>query len=453
MLFSDSANLGTYARTAGSIDLNYLRCMKVLIFAHTPPPLHGQTYMLQLMLDGFGGDRRRGAAKASPHAVDVLGIECYHVNPRPSKHLDAKGEFHGFKSLRMLCFCGEAIWCRFRYGVTNFYYIPARGNTSALYRDWMVMLICRPFFKRIILHWHVAGLAKWLETAVQLRARSLTYHCMRQADLSIIPSRFNLADAEKLLPQRICVVSNGIPDPCPEFRQSILPRRRARLAARGLLFAGRSLNASDYHQTGGDPQLVKVLFLAHCMEEKGLFDAMRAVVIANRMLVQDSSPLRLKLLVAGLFVTARERAKFDRWMTDPEFDRAVDYLGFVSGDAKQRLFEEGDLFCFPTYYPGENQPVNLIEALAFGLPVVTSRRHSLSEMLPANYSGLVPICAPEKLAAAMLNVMTQETGETFRQMYLARFTLPAHLTKLAAALVTVEQPAATPVGVSVLKAP
>jgi hypothetical protein len=30
--------------------------MKLLVFAHTPPPHHGQSYMVKLMLDGFGGD-------------------------------------------------------------------------------------------------------------------------------------------------------------------------------------------------------------------------------------------------------------------------------------------------------------------------------------------------------------------------------------------------------------
>src|SRR5712671_6997716 len=33
--------------------------MKLLVFAHTPPPHHGQSYMVKLMLDGFGGDQRQ----------------------------------------------------------------------------------------------------------------------------------------------------------------------------------------------------------------------------------------------------------------------------------------------------------------------------------------------------------------------------------------------------------
>ena len=415
--------------------------MKLLLFAHTPPPHHGQSYMVQLMLKGLGGDHR--ARKNNPtqaHPGDVHGIECYHVNTRLSKRLEEIGSFQPIKLLRLVMFCFEAIWCRFRYGIETFYYIPAPGKSSALYRDWMVLFLCRPFFKRIILHWHAAGLGKWLETSVQMRARSLTYQYAGQVDLSIVLSRYNIADAEKLLPKRTRVVSNGIPDPCPEFRQRTLPRRLARFAAREKLLAGRALSAADMHNTGGDPQTVKALFLAHCMEEKGLFDAMRAVVLANRTLAEQNSAVRMKLMAAGTFVTSHERAKFDGLMTDPEFSSAVEYLGFVSGEGKERALEECDLFCFPTYYLGENQPVNLIEAMAFGLPIVTTRWRSLSEMFTPNYLGLVGIKSPEKIAAAMLNLMSNETGEDLRRMFLARFTMEAHLAKLAEALHTIQQP-------------
>ena len=76
----------------------------------------------------------------------------------------------------------------------------------------------------------------------------------------------------------------------------------------------------------------------------------------------------------------------------------VQYLGFVSGDQKNQLLREADLFCFPTYYENENQPVNLIEAMAFGLPILTTRWRSLPELFPANYPGLVNVRSPEQIA-------------------------------------------------------
>lgn len=418
--------------------------MKLLVFAHTPPPHHGQSYMVQLMLEGLGGDHRHRRPGDPAQTGDSHGIQCYHVNTRLSKSLQDIGEFHGAKVFRLLFYCLEAVWCRFRYGVTTFYYIPAPGKSSALYRDWLVLFICRPFFKHLILHWHAAGLGKWLETSRQMRTRSLTYRLARQVDVSIVLSRYNIADAEKLLPQRVRVVSNGIPDPCPEFRAKVLPRRLARFAAREKLLAGRPLVASDFHDTGGDPQTVKVLFLAHCMEEKGLFDAMQAVVLANRELTARNAPIRMKLMAAGTFVIPADRARFDRMMADEEVARAVEYLGFVSGEGKDRALEQCDLFCFPTYYLGENQPVNLIEAMAFGLPIITTRWRSLSEMFPADYPGLVTIRSPDKAATALCRLVSQETGETFRQLFLARYTLEAHLTRLAEAIASVATPVPTP---------
>src|SRR5881394_2956939 len=208
--------------------------MKLLVFAHTPPPHHGQSYMVQLMLQGFGGDRRRErkGLKDQKAAANPFGIELYHVNTRLSKKLEDIGDLRVGKFVLLLMYCLQAVWCRFRYGVKNFYYIPAPGKPSALYRDWLVMAICRFFYKKIVLHWHAAGLAKWLEMVVQFRTRSITYRLMKHVDLSIVPSKYNRADAEKIYSRQIKIVSNGIPDPCPDFDTTLLTRRRARSAVR-----------------------------------------------------------------------------------------------------------------------------------------------------------------------------------------------------------------------------
>jgi glycosyltransferase involved in cell wall biosynthesis len=414
--------------------------MKLLVFAHTPPPHHGQSYMVRLMLDGFGGDCRVAKQK-SP---DVSGIECYHVNARFSKTLEDVGEFQGFKLLLIIFYCLQAIWCRFRYGVENFYYVPAPGKHVALYRDWLVMLICRPFFKKIILHWHAAGLGKWLETCVQIRPRAVTYRLFKPVDLSLVLSKYNFADAEKLLSRRICVVSNGIPDPCPDFAQSVLPRRRARFAARGKLFTDEPLASGEKEYADGDPQIVKVLFLAHCTREKGLFATMNGIIAANRKLAAQNSPVRMKLLAAGNFVTADEKEEFTRLMKTPKFAGTVEYVGFVSGAEKMRVLRDADVFCFPTCYLGENQPVNLIEAMAFGLPIVTTRWRSLPEMLPENYPGLVATQSPDEIAGALLALARRETGEHLRENFLAQFTLKLHLARLGEAIRSVETDASSP---------
>ncbi len=401
--------------------------MKLLVFAHTPPPHHGQSYMVQLMLAGFGGDCRR-ARVTNPH-----GIECYHVNARFSRGLSDVGEFQGAKMFLIFWFCAQALWLRFRYGVKNFYYVPAPGKRVALYRDWLVMLLCRVFFKNMILHWHAAGLAKWLETATTIGSRAATYRLFRPVDLSIVLSRYNVADAEKLLSRHIRVVSNGIPDPCPDFLNTILPRRRECFAARQRIFAGEMPAAS---------LTVNILFLAHCTREKGLFAAAEAVLRANRDLAARRVPMKLQLIAAGNFVTAGEQDEFDRLRQNVDFAAAVQHAGFVSGERKAALYREADLFLFPTRYLGENQPVNLIEAMAFGLPIVTTRWRSLPEMLPENYPGLVNGQEPDEIAAVILKVLAEKSGERVRRHFIGQFTIEQHLAALAAALRSVEAEAA-----------
>lgn len=439
--------------------------MKLLVFAHTPPPHHGQSYMVQLMVAGFGGDRRKSARRpGSPGLAESpaagqssrgssLGIECYHVNARLSKKLEDIGDLRIGKLLLLVGYCMQAVWCRFRYGVTNFYYIPAPGKPSALYRDWLVMLLCRPFFKRMILHWHAAGLAKWLELVVGIRRRSLTYRLMKRVDLSIVLSRYNKADAEKLFSRQVRVVSNGIPDPCPRFAQEILPRRRARFAARRKLLSGQALQPGDLNDTGGDPQQVNVLYLAHCTREKGLFDTLAAGWITSQRLAERQAAVSLRLLITGGFVTADEEAEFKRIMAQPGMAQLVQYLGFVSGDQKLQLLREADVFCFPTYYQNENQPVNLIEAMAFGLPILTTRWRSLPELFPTNYPGLVNIRSPEQMADVLLALMADESGEGFRDIFQRSFTLERHLAGLAEAFSHVEPGAPATVPAPVLGTP
>jgi glycosyltransferase involved in cell wall biosynthesis len=402
--------------------------MKLLVFAHTPPPHHGQSYMVKLMLDGFGGDYRRH----KKNAPDRFGIECYHVNARFSKALEDVGEFQGGKLFLILFYCLQALWCRFRHGVTTLYYVPAPGKAIAVYRDWLVMLICRPFFKKIILHWHAAGLAKWLETSVQIRSRAITYLLFTPVDLSIVLSRYNFADAEKLLSRNIAVVPVGVPGLDSEFVLEILKQRRARIASRQKILAGETLPANDA------AKIVSVLFLAHCTREKGVFDAVEGVALANEKSAAEKLPLQFQLTLVGAFASEDEEKELRDFIQQRGVQNFVEILGFVSAERKMQALAGADIFCFPTYYLAENQPGNLIEAMAYGLPIVTTRWRSIPEMLPENYAGLVDPKSPHQIADALRLVAAGDFTETLRELFLRNFTLEQHLANMAAAIRSLE---------------
>ena len=51
----------------------------------------------------------------------------------------------------------------------------------------------------------------------------------------------------------------------------------------------------------------------------------------------------------------------------------VQFLGMLTGDAKFAAYARADVFSMPTFYESEAFPVVLLEAMAYGLPIVATR--------------------------------------------------------------------------------
>lgn len=378
---------------------------KLVVFAHTPPPHHGQSFMVKLMLEGLQGGP----------------IECHHVNCRVSDGMEDIGSVRWGKGLLLLRHCLQAIWCRMRHGVRTLYYVPAPGKRSALYRDWVVMALCRPFFPRVILHWHASGLGAWLDTQGTRLERGITQVLLGRPALSIALAEASSQDAAWVRSRRVVIVPNGIPDPCPAFESALRPHRQRRAAE----CRERMCRPADF------PLGVQALFLAHCTREKGLFDTLEGVALFN----QSQNALRVHLTVAGAFMDEGEERAFRDRLARPDLAGAVTFAGFVSGPEKQRLLEQTDCLCFPSYYAAESFPITLVEALAFGIPCIATRWRAIPEMLPADYPGFVDARSPAQIAEAFGRLLGgPEMAQDLRERYLAQFSLPNHLAKLATAL-------------------
>ena len=114
----------------------------------------------------------------------------------------------------------------------------------------------------------------------------------------------------------------------------------------------------------------KVLFLARLLRRKGIHETLAAIARMNREITHGAARdgrAEVRLVVAG---------------DGPEFERAqrfaaqqslanVDFLGHVSGDAKWDLLKEASVLCLPSNH-GEGMPNAVVEAMAFGLPIVTT---------------------------------------------------------------------------------
>jgi glycosyltransferase involved in cell wall biosynthesis len=227
-------------------------------------------------------------------------------------------------------------------------------------------------------------------------------------------------------------VAGGISDPCPNFNNEILPRRRENVAIRKKILGG------DFQIQKESDKTVNVVFIAHCTREKGLFDAVEGVALANERLAAEESPLRFRITLIGAFASMAEEKELREFIRRRNLQNAVNVLGFVSDQQKNQELREADIFCFPSYYLAEGQPANLMEAMAFGLPVLTTRWRAIPEMFPDDYPGFVDLRSPAQIAEKLRLLCATDLSRSLREVFLHRFTLERHLAAMSATMRSVE---------------
>jgi glycosyltransferase involved in cell wall biosynthesis len=401
--------------------------MKVLVFAHTPPPHHGQSYMVQMMLENV--------AKPGSTTGELV---FYHVNARLSDGMDDIGAWRVGKLFLLLGYILQAWRLRWKYAPTAFYYVPAPAKRSALYRDWIVLLLAASLFRVRIFHWHAIGLGQWVtEGAKQGTLRRceawITRQLFSRNELSLVLDEQGRRDIQVFSPQRIAVLPNGIPDPCPDFAFALLPER---------------LRRWKKQMEPEKKPLFELLYLAHATRTKGLFDAIDAVAFANARLVAEKSPVRMRLTVAGAFLNREEETAFQMRRQEADLALAtgadpgcaVVYAGYVESREKDHLLRSCDALCFASYFPNEGQPVSIIEALAYGMPVLLSRWRGLPEMVPSSLAHLVEPRDPALLAQALTLLLNEGRFEEYRKCYLERYSLATHCRRMREAFLSVDSP-------------
>jgi glycosyltransferase involved in cell wall biosynthesis len=247
----------------------------------------------------------------------------------------------------------------------------------------------------------------------------VTQILLGKPDLSIVLRPFNRRDGEYLRSRHVESIPNGIPDPCPDFDKTLLSQRQSMTAAR----LSRWSKFGGNSDTDGPGSVFRVLYLSLCRPEKGIFDLLNAIAAANAALRETG--LRVELTVAGEFWSARDQADFEQRLESPDLRRdtaLVRYVGFARGEAKDRLLRESDCLCLPTYLP-EGFPLTFVEALAYGLPVITTNFRQLPEVLPPGYPGVVDPKAPDQLSAKLIEFARRDYDPGLRAHYLENFTV------------------------------
>lgn len=394
--------------------------MRLLIVAHTPPPHHGQSFIVDQLLKGFESDRGRV-------------IQCVHVNARFSKSADEIGRFGIGKIALLVRYSAQIIWYAMLRRPQLLYYVPAPGKRVAVYRDWLLLGLSRLLRVRTVLHWLAGGLDQWVSGRANPLERAISMRIYGAANLSIVPVNSEKQTAAYFRPADLKVIPTGIPDPCSDFQSSMLPARCSRLEKRQLANGLR------------EPLVFRAIFMAHCTADKGLFDAMEAVAIANRFLRETNAGVYIILDVFGDFLTTQEKEKYSRLSRKLNGElisgresgkQCIRHMGFVTGADKDRVFRNADVLCFPTYYAAEVIPTVIIDALAYGLPVISTNWRGVPELLPPQGLAVCPIRSPSAVSRLLLEAISYGKFGIYREMFERNFESSRFISSMQAAFLS-----------------
>ena len=124
---------------------------------------------------------------------------------------------------------------------------------------------------------------------------------------------------------------------------------------------------------------IHILFLSRLVREKGIYELLEAFEQLHREFPS------LKLIIAG---NGPEEDGIAAFVKDRGLESEVNLVGYVRDEEKVRTFLRSDMFVFPTYY-GEGCPVSLLEAMAAGLPVVTTSAGGIPHIVNDGENGII----------------------------------------------------------------
>ena len=351
---------------------------KVLFILHLPPPVHGAAMVGQYIHDS---------------AVIKAAFESRYLNLATAAGLEDIGRF----KMRKIVSFFRLLWQVFRQVRTfrpDLVYITPNAKGGAFYKDFVVVMLLKSLGCQVVAHYHNKGVATRQDRAID---DCLYRRFFKRLKVILLSERL-YPDVQKYVEKTdVLVCPNGIPE--------------------------ISLRSDRRQKDANHDRVPRLLFLSNLLIEKGVL----VLLDALKRLKETGCPFVCDIIGGETAEIDTERLAQELKARD--IQDVVSYGGKRYGPDKAACLAQADIFVFPTFYQNECFPLVLLEAMQYGLPIVTTDEGGIADIVKDGENGL--ICEknnPEDLAGTIRRLLSDrplriQMGQDGYGKFKAQFTV------------------------------
>ena len=329
-----------------------IKCKNIFFCAPLPPPITGQSLACELLISSL---------------LRISNVQII--------NLSKDGFRQGISSVarvRQIINIFMTLKSKLKSSYFDIFYFTISESIAGNLKDLVIYAICWRRLDRMVIHLHGgAGMRVIMSNKHPLLRAVNSFFLKRFGAVIVLGDRLKSIYEGVVLPSNLHAVPNFAKD---EF--FVLP--------------------DDIVEKFASVEPLRLLFLSNLLPGKGHVELLAALSkLAPEMC------RRLSVDFAGGFESPEDERRF-REQAQAVKHMQINVHGIVHGEHKRDLLRNAHLFCLPTYYPYEGQPISILEAYASGCAVMTTDHSGIFDTFTPGVNGIeVKPRSPDSIAQAI----------------------------------------------------
>lgn len=352
---------------------------KVLFIVPLPPPVHGSSMVSQSI--------KESSVLNGAFEMDFVNLST----SRKMEEIDKRSwALYARKAVRFIGAYAKTFWllASHRYDLC---YLAITCHGVGFLKDAPFVLLCKLFGRKVVIHQHNKGMAKDVDRPIYRWLLPMVY---RHTKVILLSWRL-YADIEKVVKrEQVMICPNGIPD------------------------TNCSKTSVERHN-----DVLHILFLSNLIVSKGV------LVLLDALNILKERGYRFVCDFVGGETKELNGRRFAHEIETRGLDGIAVYHGRKYGKDKEDFLQMADMLVFPTYYFNECFPLVLLEAMMYGLPVISTDEGGIRDEVKDGKNGFVvkphdAIALADAIQRLLDDKDARQTmGAEGRRMFKEQFTM------------------------------